>query len=346
MTLIYFIFVLGVTVFIHELGHFLFAKKAGVHVFEFSLGMGPKLLKKKRKGDETEYCLRLFPIGGFIAMAGEDTEDEDIPKEKQLIYKRWKDRFMTIIAGVLFNFLLALLLLFVVGVLAGVPKNQATVRHIEDGYALSTTNMKEQDKIIAMNGHSITSTDKLVFYLAVNEGKEATFLVRHTNGEEEEITIAPTKIEDKDGNFTYHFGLEIDNSKTRDWKALLLYPFQKTYSLVEQLLLTCKSLLFGQLSVQNLSGPVGIYSVVGESAKAGFLNILYLIAYLCINVGFINLLPFPAFDGGRALFLIIEKIRGKAVSSRTENIIHSFGFYLLMALMVFVTCNDILRLLG
>lgn len=346
MTLIYFIFVLGVTVFIHELGHFLFAKKAGVHVFEFSLGMGPKLLKKKRKGDETEYCLRLFPIGGFVAMAGEDTEDEDIPKEKQLIHKRWKDRFLTITAGVLFNFLLAILLLFIVGMIVGVPKNQATVSHIEDGYALSTTNMQEQDKIIAMDGHRITSTDKLIFYLAVNDGRETTFLVQHTNGQEEEITIAPTKIEDKEGNVTYRFGLEVDNSKTHDWKALLIYPFQKTYSLVEQLLLTIKSLLFGQLSVENLSGPVGIYSVVGESAKAGFINILYLIAYLCINVGFINLLPFPAFDGGRALFLIIEKIRGKAVSSRTENIIHSFGFYLLMALMVFVTCNDILRLLG
>jgi regulator of sigma E protease len=346
MTLIYFIFVLCVTVFIHELGHFLFAKKAGVHVYEFSLGMGPKLLKKNRKGDETDYCLRLFPIGGFVAMAGEDTEDEDVPKEKQLIHKKWKDRFLTIIAGVLFNFLLAFVLLFLVGLIAGVPKNQATVSHIEEGYALSTTNMKEQDKIISMDGHSITSTDKLIFYLTINGGKETTFTVKHTDGTKEEITIAPTKIEDQEGNTTYRFGLEVDNSKTHDIKALLLYPFEKTYSLVEQLLLTVKSLLFGQLSVQNLSGPVGIYSVVGESAKAGFINILYLIAYLCINVGFINLLPFPAFDGGRALFLLIEKIRGKAISSRTENMIHSFGFYLLMALMVFVTCNDILRLLG
>ncbi len=346
MTLIYFIIVLGITVFIHELGHFLFAKKAGVYVYEFSLGMGPKLLKKKRAGDETEYCLRLFPIGGFVAMAGEDTEDSDVPKEKQLIHKGWKARFLTIIAGVLFNFLLALILLFVVGIMAGVPKNQAIVGHIEDGYSLSTTNMQENDKIISIDGHRITSTDKLIFYLALNEGKETTFTVKHANGEKEEIKIAPTKIENAEGEVSYRFGLEIDNSKTHDWKALILYPFQKTYSLVEQLILTVKSLLFGQLSINNLSGPVGIYTVVGESAKAGFVNILYLIAYLCINVGFINILPFPAFDGGRAFFLIIEKIRGKKMSSNTENIIHSFGFYLLMALMVFITCNDILRLLG
>ena len=107
MTIIYFILILGITIMIHELGHFIFAKKAGVYVYEFSLGMGPKLFKFKRKNDETEYSIRLFPIGGFVSMAGEDMEDEgNIPKEKQLINKKWYQRFLTIIAGIVFNFLL------------------------------------------------------------------------------------------------------------------------------------------------------------------------------------------------------------------------------------------------
>lgn len=346
MTLIYFILVLGITVLVHELGHFLFAKHAGVHVYEFSIGMGPRLFTKKRKNDETEYSLRLLPIGGFVAMAGEDTEDADVPKEKQLIYKKWKDRFLTIIAGVLFNFIFAFLLLFLIGIIEGVPKNQATVKHIEEGYSLSTTNMRENDRILTLNGHTITTTDKLIFFLTVHQGKEMEFVVRHANGEKETIEVAPTKIEMENGQIDYRFGLEIDTTKTHAFLALLRYPFVKTYSLVEQLFLTIKSLVLGELSVKNLSGPVGIYTVVGESAKAGFVNVLYLIAYLCINVGFINLLPFPAFDGGRVFFLLIEKVRGKKISSKTENRIHSIGFCLLMVLMVWITFNDIVRLIG
>lgn len=346
MTLIYFILILGVTVLIHELGHFLFAKKAGVHVYEFSIGMGPKLLKKNRKNDETEYCLRLLPIGGFVAMAGEDEEASDVPKEKQLIHKGWKERFLTIIAGVLFNFLLAFVLLFFVGVMVGVPKNQATVSSIEEGYALSTTNMRKNDKILSIDGHTITTTDKLLFFLTIHGGEEMEFVVRHEDGKKETIVATPTKIENEEGEVSYRFGLTIDNEKTHNFFSLLAYPFMKTYSLVEQLLLTVKSLALGELSVKNLSGPVGIYSVVGESVKSGFADVLYLIAYLCINVGFINILPFPAFDGGRALFLIIEKIRGKKINGKTENVIHSIGFCLLMLLMVLITYNDITRLIG
>ena len=128
MTLIYFIFVLGITVLIHELGHFIFAKKAGIYIYEFSLGMGPKLFSWHRKNDETMYAIRLFPIGGYVSMAGESVEyDEEIPKEKHLQEKTWMQRFLTIIAGVAFNFLLALILLFIVGLIEGSPSKETYI---------------------------------------------------------------------------------------------------------------------------------------------------------------------------------------------------------------------------
>jgi regulator of sigma E protease len=344
ITIIYFILVLGVTVFIHEFGHFIFAKKAGVYVYEFSIGMGPIIIKKKRKNDETNYCLRLFPIGGFVAMAGEDTLDEEIDKEKQLVNKSWNARFLTIIAGVLFNFLLALVLLFITGIISGVPKNEIIVNRIEEGYALSNTNMAVDDKIIALDGKNVTTIDKLSILLALNNGEEVKFKVEHKNGDIEEIEVAPTKVEEE-GTISYRFGFEIANNKTRNIASLITYPFTKTYSLLEQMVFIIKNLIIGKLSLKNLSGPIGIYTIVDQSWKAGFVNILYLIAYLCINVGFINILPFPAFDGGRAFFLILEKIRGKAINSKTENLIHTVGFYLLLLLMIIIAYNDITRLL-
>lgn len=345
MTLIYFILILGITVFIHELGHFIFAKKAGVYIYEFSIGMGPIIFKKKIKNDDTLYCIRLFPIGGFVSIAGEDDyTDKKIPKDKQLLFKPWKNRFLTMIAGVTFNFLLAIVLLFIVGIFTGAPKYESKVARIDPAYPLESTNMRPGDTIIKFNNSNIHTTDKLILLLTLNNNEEATFTVRHEDNSVETIKTKPIKVEENDTT-SYRFGLELDNSKTNDIISLIEYPFKKTYSLMEQMVLILKNLIIGKLGFDNLSGPIGIYTVVGETAKSGFINIIYLIAYLCINVGFINLIPFPAFDGGRALFLIIEKIRGKSINPKTENIIHTIGFYFLMALMVLITYNDIIKLI-
>src|SRR5574344_1935145 len=129
MTLIYFIIILGITVLIHEFGHFIFDKKAGVYVYEFSIGMGPQIFKFKRKNDDTIYSIRLLPIGGFVSMAGEDLEvDTKIPKDKQLCNKSWTQRFLVLFAGIAFNFLLAIIILFTIGMINGVPKNQLEIK--------------------------------------------------------------------------------------------------------------------------------------------------------------------------------------------------------------------------
>ena len=166
MTIIYFILVLGITVFIHELGHFLFAKKAGIYVYEFSIGMGPKLFQIHSKKDETVYSIRLFPIGGYVQMAGESVEeDKNIPKEKMMQSKTWLQRFMTIIAGVLFNFLLAILLFFVIGLINGSPSRETFINTVEIDSPAYNAGLLENSKIVSLNGHKIKSLSHLALNL-------------------------------------------------------------------------------------------------------------------------------------------------------------------------------------
>jgi len=343
MTLLCFILVLGVTVLIHELGHFLFAKKAGVYVYEFSIGMGPKIFGFKRKNDETDYSIRLFPIGGFVSMAGEDMEDENeaIPKDKQLVSKKWHQRFLTIAAGVLFNFILAIILLFIVGLFSGAPTNQAYVDSVEPEYPAYGI-LNPGDQIVKINDKKVNNIDNLTLELQVNNGKTIEFTVI-SDGKEIVKEITPKKVE-VDGTDTYVYGFTLSSEMEYGILPAIRYAFTKTFSLVQQMVLIIFYLFTGKLSLNTLAGPVGIFNIVGEASKAGILSLMYLTAYLCINVGFMNFIPLPAFDGGRLLFLIIEKIKGSRINPKIENAIHSIGFILLMLLMVVVTWNDILRL--
>lgn len=343
INIIYFILVLGITVLIHELGHFIFAKKAGVYIYEFSIGMGPIIFKWKRKNDETDYCIRLFPIGGFVSMAGEDLEeDSKISKEEQLCNKKWSERFLTLIAGILFNFLLALVLLFIVGLINGSPNSKPIIGYIDQNYPIYNTNLKVDDTIVKINNKKVSSSEELVLYLTIYSGKNIDFTVIHKNGNRETVNVKPILTE-KDGSEGYSYGFSLDNSKKHGILNAIIYAFRQVKNLVVQMALIIFYLITGKIGINNLSGPVGIFTIVGTAAEAGIISIIYLIAYLCINVGFINLLPFPAFDGGRILFLFIEKIKGSKVNPKVENIIHSVGFILLMILMIFVTGNDILR---
>lgn len=344
MTIIYFILILGITVMIHEIGHFIFAKKSGIYVYEFSIGMGPRLLKFNRKNDETEYSIRLLPIGGYVSMAGEDIEeDKNIPKDRMMQSKTWFERFMTIIAGVLFNFILAIFLLFIVGLINGAPVNKPYIGEIDSKFPLYDTKMQPGDLIVAVDSKKINTTDTLLVVLQTKVGEEIKIKVKHSDNTYDTVVAKPLK-QEKDGETSYLYGFSLENNVQNGIVASIKYAFTKTASLVEQMGLIVGYLITGKISLNNLAGPVGIFTLVGETAKAGFVNIIYLIAYLCINVGFINFIPLPAFDGGRLLFLIIEKVKGGPVNPKVENTIHSIGFVLLMILMIFITYNDILRL--
>lgn len=343
MTLIIFILVLCITIMVHELGHFICAKKAGVYVYEFSLGMGPKIFSKKRPNDPTEYNIRLLPIGGFVSMAGEDLEEDNkVSAYQQLCNKSWGWRFITLIAGIAFNFFLAIILLFIVGLFNGVPKDETKITYIQEQYPIAETNIQVGDKITKVNNVKINSYEMLVLELTVHSGETLDFEVKHPNGKKEIISVKPIYTE-KGEQKGYAYGFSLDNTKEKGFLISIKYAFVQTKNLVVQMGKTIYYLITGGIGIDSLSGPVGIYTVVGSAAKSGILSVLYLIAYLCINVGIINLIPFPAFDGGRILFLIIEKIKGSKVDPRIENVIHSIGFILLMTLMIYVTYNDILR---
>lgn len=345
ITLIAFVIILGITVLIHETGHFFFAKRAGIYVYEFSIGMGPKIFSFKRPNDETNYCIRLFPIGGYVSMAGEEVEvDESIPVEKRMQSKTWMQKFLTVIAGVMMNFILAITLFFVIALVDGNTTLKPIVGVVENNTAASKVNLKKGDEILSINGKKILSSDHFILELQVNGSREAKLKVEHKDGKVETIKIKPEKEKDKEGNVVYKYGFGLDGTKHYGVLSSISYALTKTVTLLHQMVLIIFYLCTGVLSLNNLSGPVGIFNLVGQSAAAGILNLIYLTAYLSINVGFINLLPLPAFDGGRLLFMVIEKIKGSPVDSKIENWIHSIGFILLMVLMLFITYNDIVRL--
>ena len=344
MTIIYFILILGGIVFFHELGHFLFAKNAGVYIYEFSIGMGPQLFKWKSKKDETMYSIRLLPIGGFVQMAGEEIDpDENIPKEKRMQSKTWLERFSIMIAGIFFNFVLAIVLLFVVGLINGTPKKETYIGVIDKNSSAYNAGLRENFEILQVNGKKASTKDILSLELIANVKKEVEIKYKDANGN---VEIAKFKADtvDENGTTNYKYGFSLINQKQRGFFSSIKYAFTKTIELIEYMFFVIWYLITGKISLTNLSGPIGIFTMVGETAKEGLINLVYLMAIISVNVGFINFLPLPAFDGGRILFLIIEKIKGSPVNPKIENIIHTVGLVLLMLLMVFITYNDILRI--
>lgn len=342
MTLVYMILILGIIVFVHEFGHFIFAKRAGIYVYEFSLGMGPRIFKFKRNNDETEYSIRLFPIGGYVQMAGEGIEeDENIPVNMRMQSKSWIQRFLTIIAGIMFNFILAIIVFFIIGLVNGSSQNKPYVTAVEDGINSGVINVGDQ--IVAVNGKKVIFTDVLVLDVHVNSGKPLNLTVKGSDSIEREVILNPIEV-NEDGNVSYKYGIALGDQYKSGVLVAIKYAFVKFASLITQMFLIIINLFTGKLGISSMSGPVGIFNVVGESAKAGFINLIYLIGFISLNVGFMNFLPIPALDGGRLLFLIIEKIKGSKVDIKVENTIHTIGFALLMLLMLVITFNDIIKL--
>lgn len=346
MTLIYFILILGLTVFIHELGHFIFAKKNGVYCYEFSLGMGPKLYSFRRKNDETEYSLRLLPIGGYVQMAGEEIEeDKDLPKDRQMQSKTVWQRFTIVVAGAINNFILGLILLFLMGLFYGTPETKPYIDNVDTKYNAYKVNIREGDIIKKMNGKKVSTIDDVMLeFQLIEQGSSVKFTIEDKNGKEKNVSVKPTKVKNEDGTESYIYGLGFSTKTNKGFINSIKYSFSKFGSICRSMFKVIGNLFTGNLGLNSLSGPVGIYNVVGEQSKQGFQNVIYLAAYISINVGFVNLIPFPAFDGGRALFLIIEKIRKKPIDQKTENIIHTIGFGLLMLLIIVITINDIIRI--
>ena len=353
LSFVLFIVILGTIVLIHELGHFLFSKLFGVYVYEYSIGMGKKVFSKKPKGSETEYNIRIFPIGGFVRLAGEEGEDgdEEVPLEKKLYKKSFWQRFLIFFMGPGFNMLLAIVTLFVMCLIFGASLTTLEVANIPKDYPAYEAGLRDGDVILAVEGEKVSTwTQARLKISTVEAGDAIDFKIRHENGKVETISIKPKEEksssceEDEECPSSYVYGVGSKVVKMRGLVGSIQYALVETKNIVLSMGTTLKYLFTGHLGVNDLSGPVGIYEVVDEQAQYGIDSLLYLLAYLSINVGIMNLIPFPAFDGGHILFLIIEKIRRKPVSSNVEATITGVGFICLILLMIYVTCHDVINL--
>lgn len=341
MGIILAILVFGTIVFVHELGHFLLAKANGIRVDEFSIGMGPRLLSKVK--GETRYSLKLFPIGGSCMMGEDDVDDMS---EGSFNSKSVWARMAVVVAGAAFNFILAFVFAVIIVGYAGY--DEPVISGTVEGYSAEAEGMQAGDRIVKMNGKKIHLWREVTYYNMFHQG-ETVDLVYERGGEKYEVTIVPKQ--DEDGN--YLLGVLSPGEYT---KANVLTAMQ--YGVYEVKFWICttieslKMLVTGGVGIDQLSGPVGIVDVVDEtyqqSKSYGFLVVLMQMLNIGIllsaNLGVMNLLPLPALDGGRLVFLIIEAIRGKRVPPDKEGIVHFVGMILLFALMIFVLFNDLKRI--
>ena len=344
INILLFVLILGIIVFVHEFGHFILAKWNGVYVYEFALGMGPKIWGFKK--GETEYNLRAIPIGGFCQLAGEDLDTDDdkkIPKNKRLQNKKPWQRFLIMLFGPMNNFILAVLLIFLIALIWGGSTMNPVLYKVEKDTASYDAGLRSKDKIISINGNKVETSDDVTLYLAVASTSKKNTIVVERDSKKYTFKVKPRKVKE-DGKESYKYGIQMKQTKKKGFVNAIVYTFNKTKSIFKQMFVTLAYLFTGRVRLSQLSGPVGIYSIVGEQRSAGLASLIYLTAFLSINVGVINLLPIPAFDGGHILFIIIEKLKGSPVKPELENKIHSIFLILLLGLMVIITFNDILRL--
>ena len=341
MGIILAILVFGIIVFIHELGHFLLAKANKIRVDEFSLGMGPRLFSFVK--GETRYSLKLLPLGGSCMMGEDDVNDMS---EGSFNSKSVWARMSVVVAGAVFNFLLALV--FSMIVIGYTGYDEPVISGVVDGFPAQEAGLTEGDRIVKMNNKKINIWREISYYNMFHQG-ETVELVYERDGEKYETTITPKK--DEDGN--YLIGI---TSPAQYEKANLLTAVQ--YGVYEVKFWICttleslKMLVTGDVGVDQLSGPVGIVSVVDETYQQTksygviivIMQMLNIGILLSANLGVMNLLPLPALDGGRLVFMIVEAIRGKRVPPDKEGWVHGIGMILLLALMAFVMFNDVKKL--
>ena len=355
LSIIYFILILGLIVLVHEFGHFIFAKIFHVHVYEFAIGMGPKVwsseklrAKRKKAGkkvSETIYSIRLIPIGGFNQLAGEGLEeDKKVPKKNLLGSKPAWQRFLIMFFGAGNNFILAFVVLLLCAFIFGSPDTSTTVYEVIPESPFADAGILKGDKILSINNKNVKTLDDVQIYMAIAGENETTFKILRNN-KEYTYKVTPLTGEEKEEK-GYSFGIKFNNKFERGFIRSFKYAGHKFYSITRQVFITIKELFTGGVSVKQLSGPVGIFTIVDSQAEQGLEAVLYLVAYLSINVGVMNLIPFPAFDGGHILFLIIEKIRRKPLSPNVEATITGIGFICLILLMIYVTCHDVLNLIS
>jgi len=417
-TVIAFIFMFGLLVFVHEWGHLIFAKRAGMLAREFAIGFGPKIISFTR--NETLYTIRLLPIGGYVRVAGDDPEIIDLkpghhiglifneeqkvkeiivnnkdqhpeahlievdsvdldhklvingyevgnhtgeiqtfsvdekaffvmderytqiaPYDRQFASKSVGQRAMQLFAGPLMNFVLAILLFVIIGLVQGIPAEKAVIGEVVPDSAAEKAGIVAGDEIVKMDESSISTWVEFTEEVQKRPNQQIDIVVDR-KGQLQPLTITPQEATNDLGDKIGQAGVKLAFEKS--FVKSFTFGFKQTYETTQIILQSLFMLVTGQYSIDMLAGPVGIYDVTDQVVQTGFMNFLMWTAMLSVNLGIINLVPLPALDGGRLLFVGLEAVRGKPVDPQKEGIVHVIGFALLMLLMIVVTWNDIHRL--
>ena len=416
--IIAFLFVFSVIVIIHEFGHYYFAKKAGILVREFAIGMGPKIFQV-RKG-ETVYTLRLLPIGGYVRMAGHDEDEQEIkpgmmitieldkenvvqklnfdehliiensvpfqieeadlhrsmtlsgyfvnseekvnlmvskqatiiesdgtevvvaPIERQFNSASLWNRIKTNAAGPMNNFILSIIIFIIVGFMqGGVPSNDPVIGQVSDQSAAQEAGLQTSDKIISIDGVDIHSWDEMTSIVRSSADKTLSMTIQR-NGDTKNVSITPKSVEGQNGSKIGQLGVTrtLDNSII----SILGYGFTQTISVIVLVLSALGSIFTKGFNLNQLGGPVAIYSLTSQVAKNGLIDLLSFMGMISANLGVMNLLPIPALDGGKLVLNFIEGIRKKPLDPEKEGYLTIAGAIFLFALMLLVTWNDIMKL--
>ncbi len=342
LNLVIIVLVFGLCIMIHEFGHFITAKKSGVLVNEFAIGMGPCLFHVDK--GETKYSLRLFPIGGFCAMLGEDEASDD-PRAFCNIYV-WK-RILIVVAGALFNFLLAFVLSIIFIVLCGVNTNE--ISNVSQGSGAYEAGIEAGDRIIRLDGSRIYNFREISIYMQFFHSDQPVEVVIEREGQQIKKSVSPHKLE----SGIYQLGVAGGYRRASGPLEVLGYSFLELRYWIKTTFFSLKQLFTGNVGLKDLSGPVGIGSamnnVIEEAQQKGgpmdvFVNVLNFAILLTANLGVMNLLPLPALDGGRLVFLLVEAIGRYKVPSDKEAMVHGIGMVLLLGLMAVIMCKDIMNL--
>lgn len=345
LSVIYFILILSVIVVVHELGHLIAAKKFNVYCKEFSIGMGPVIWQKQKK--ETAWSIRLLPIGGFVAMAGEDGEDDDIPYERTLNgIKTWK-QIIIMAAGAFMNIILAWIIFIGITAYQGaisVPA-EPIIQNVASGLAAEKAGFQVGDKIIHIKNSKAeltpkTSDDIVSFiqyypldstFTVLRDGKTLTLTMTPTYDEEHQIHILGVQYVS-------------DGIKEISFLEAIPYGTQKMLSSITMIFDALSKLIKG-IGLNTLSGPVGIYQATAQITQTNLISVFAFVALLSVNVGVMNLIPIPILDGGRIFIILIESIIGRKLNEKIQTLIMMAGLILIVGLMLFATWNDIVRLL-
>ena len=332
--------VFGILIFIHELGHFLAARACGVAIREFAVGMGPKLFSWRSKKFDTQYALRLFPIGGYVSMVGEDDESED---ENAFHRKNVWQKMAIIVAGPLMNILLAIVVMFVMvasfGSIVSTTVGDFTEEAISDDCGLQL-----EDTIIKVNKVRVFTGNELVYEI-MHQGDKPVDLTVLRDGERVVLEDVSFPIFSESGASFGEADFKL-YAAPKTFGNIIKHGFFRSFSTAKMIWDSLVDMLSGRYGVESVSGPVGITQEIGKAAKAGLSTLLYMCVVISMNLGIFNLLPIPALDGGRLVFRIIEAIRGgKPLKPEWESYIHMVGILVLLALMLLVSCKDVINII-